>query len=211
MKNMIDAMQWRYATKVFDADKKLTKEQIDLLLEALRLAPSSFGLQPWRVIVVTDPDVREKLRQAGYGQAQFTDASQVIVFAAKKDLRDSDVDEFITLTARERGGAVSDLSEYAGMMKQFLSGLSTEKRIEWASRQAYLGLGVLLATAAHEGIDACPMEGFDLSAFNEILGLEEKGLTTCVVATVGFRSETDQTALLPKVRFPKEEFIREIE
>ncbi len=211
MKSMIDALQWRYATKAFDASKKLTTEQIDLLLEAVRLSPSSFGLQPWKIIVVTNSEVREKLRQAGYGQAQFTDASHVIIFASKRELSDLDVDEFIGLTARERGIPTSELGEYAGMMKQFLSGLSGEKRIEWASRQAYLGLGVLLATAAHEEIDACPMEGFDPSAFDEILGLKEKGLTACVVATVGFRSEKDQTAQLSKVRFSKKEIIEEIQ
>lgn len=208
---MIDALQWRYATKVFDANKKLTAEQSDLLLEAVRLSPSSFGIQPWRVIVVTNPEIRERLRQAGYGQPQITDASHLIVFVTKKNLSDSDVDEFIALTANTRGVSASGLEGYGGMIKQSLSGKSEEKRIEWASRQAYVALGVLLAIAAHEGIDACPMEGFDPSAFDEILGLSEKGLTTCVVATVGFRSEADQTARFPKVRFSQEELIKKVE
>lgn len=211
MKNMIGALQWRYATKVFDVNKKLTEEQIDLLLEAVRLSPSSFGLQMWRAIVVTNPEIREKLRQAGYGQSQITDASHLIIFAAKKDLGDSTVDELIELTVRERGVPASDLSVYADMMKQSIASRSEKERIEWASRQAYIALGVLLATAAHEEIDACPMEGFDANAFDEILGFKEKGITACVIATVGFRSEKDQTVELTKMRFPKEEVIQILE
>lgn len=211
MKNMIDAMKWRYATKVFDADKKLSAEQVDLLLEAVRLSPSSFGLQMWKVILVTNLQIREKLRQAGYGQSQITDASHVVVFAAKKNLGDSMVDELIELTARERGVPASSLSGYADMMKNSITSRSEKERIEWASRQAYIALGVLLATAAHEGIDACPMEGFDVNAFDEILGLKEKNLTACVVASLGFRSEKDQTAQYVKVRFPKEEVVQILE
>lgn len=211
MKNMIDAMRWRYATKVFDADKKLSTEQIDLLLEAVRLSPSSFGLQMWKAIVVTNPEIREKLRQAGYGQAQITDASHLIIFAVKKDLDDSTVDELIELTARERGVPTSSLSVYADIMKKSIASRSEKDRIEWASRQTYIALGVLLTTAAHEGIDACPMEGFDVNAFDEILGLKEKNLTTCVIVPLGFRSEKDQTAEYVKVRFPKEEVIQVIE
>jgi nitroreductase / dihydropteridine reductase len=211
MKSMIDALQWRYATKVFDAHKKLSAEQVDLLLEAVRLSPSSFGLQMWKAIVVTNPEIRERLRQAGYGQAQITDASHVIIFAVKKNLNNTTVDELIELTASERGVPASGLQGYADMMKQTLASRSEKERTEWASRQAYIALGVLLATAAHEEIDACPMEGFDVNAFDEILGLKEKNLTTCVVATVGFRAEEDKTAQLQKVRFPKGEVIQIVE
>lgn len=210
MNHILDAMQWRYATKVFDAEKKLTEEQLNTLFEAVRLSPSSFGFQMWQAIVVTNPEIREKLCQAGYGQPQITDASHLIIFAAKRDLGNSTVDEFIELTARERGMSVSELQTYANMMKQSILSRSEKERIEWASRQAYIALGVLLVTAAHEGIDACPMEGFDANAFDEILGLKEKGLATCVIAAIGFRSEKDQTAQLKKIRFPKDEVILKI-
>lgn len=211
MSHVLDAIKWRYATKVFDADKKLNAEQADLLLEAVRLSPSSFGLQMWKAIVVTNPETREKLRQAGYGQSQITDASHLIIFAAKKNLGDSTVDELIELTARERGVPTSNFSAYADMMKKSITSRSERDRIEWASRQVYIALGVLLVTAAHERIDACPMEGFDVNAFDEILGLKEKNLTACVIVPLGFRSEKDQTARYAKVRFPKEEVVQILE
>lgn len=204
---MLDALQWRYATKVFDAQKKLTPEQIDLLFEAIRLSPSSFGLQPWRVVVIADTEMREKLRQAAYGQSQITDASHLIVFVVKNNLSEKDVDGFIALMAQEQKTSLSELEKYAHTIKQSLIKRSEKENTEWAIRQAYIALGVLLTVAAHESIDVCPMEGFDATAFDEVLDLKEKNFTTCVIAPIGFRSEQDKAAQLPKVRFSKEQFI----
>lgn len=214
MKNITEALQWRYATKKFDATKKLTATQLDVLLEALALSPSSYGLQPWKFIIVTNNDVRTKLRAAAWGQPQITDASHLIVFAAKNNLSDDSVDEYIQSRIDTHGTEVKEVNDYRnaikGMMQDMLAKLSPKERTEWAARQVYIALGILLSAAAMEGIDACPMEGFDPKQFDEILGLEKLGLESKVIATLGFRSESDSSAQLPKTRFPKEKLFIEV-
>ena len=210
MKNTIEALNWRYATKQFDTSKKLSQEQLDMLLEAARLSPSSFGLQPWKFIVVTNPAIRAKLREAAWGQAQITDASALIVFAVKKNINATLVDEFIASVAKTRGLKPEDLKEYADSIKGSIASRTLEGAKEWASRQVYISLGVLLTTAAQAEIDACPMEGFDSKKFDEILGLDALGLESRVLATVGFRSPTDKTAAYKKSRFSKGEVIVEV-
>ncbi len=210
MGNIHDALQWRYATKQFDTTKKLTDEQISELLEDVRLSPSSFGLQPWKLIAITNPEVRLKLRAAAWGQPQVTDASHLIVFAAKTNLTEASVDEYIQLIAKTRNIEVEALSELSAMMKGSLHHRNPEQRTEWAARQAYIALGVLVAAAADAKIDVSPMEGFDPLQFNEILGLDALNLTASVIAGVGFRLATDPNATLHKVRFAKEDIITHI-
>jgi len=207
MEQTITALNWRYATKKFDTSKKLTDEQLSMLEETLRLSPSSYGLQPWKFIVVSDPEVRAKLRAAGYNQPQITDASQLVVFAVPKVVDDALVDVFIQSVADAKGMPVDGLKGYADMIKGSLAGKSPEARVEWAARQVYIALGFLLAAAAGAGIDACPMEGFDPKKFDEILGLGALGLESKVVAAIGFRSSDDENAGMPKFRFPKEKVI----
>lgn len=207
MTHLTEALQWRYATKQFDTSKKLTDEQINELLEVIRLSPSSFGLQPWKLIVVTNPEVRAKLRAAAWGQPQVTDASHLIVFAAKTNLTETSVDEYMELIAKTRNIDVEALSELSAMMKGSLHHRNPEQRTEWAARQAYIALGVLVAAAADAKIDVSPMEGFDPLQFNEILGLDAMNLTSAVIAGVGFRLNTDPNATLNKVRFAKEDII----
>ncbi len=210
MRTIIDALSWRYAVKEFDPNKKLSKEQLGVLLEALRLSPSSIGLQPWKFILVENPDLRAKLREASYGQSKVTDASHFIVFAARKDLDEAYVDRFVALTAKTQGVDAASLSGLKDMAMGALRSRTPEALVEWSARQAYIALGVLLAAAAAEGIDACPMEGFDPKKYDEILGLEAQGLAAQVAVAVGFRSEGDAYARLPKTRFPKEEVVVEM-
>jgi len=205
MHDIISALNWRYATKKFDAAKKLNSVQLDMLQEALRLAPSSFGLPVWKAVIVENPDVRTALRSAGYGQPQITDASHLLVLAVKKNINDALVDEFIALTAKTRGVSLDSLRDYSTMIKGSIKGKSSEELRDWAARQAYIALGVLLLAAAANGIDAGPMEGFDPKQFDEILELDKFGLESKVIVALGFRSADDAFAAAKKVRPEKGE------
>lgn len=207
---MIEALNWRYATKKFDTSKKLTDAQLSTLTEALRLSASSFGLQPWKFIVVSNPEIRARLRAAAWNQPQITDASQLIVLAVKKNTDAAAVDAYMESTAKARGVSVESLKDYGDMIKDSFAGKSPEALKEWSSRQVYIALGTLLATAAHEEIDACPMEGFDPKKFDEILGLDAMGLESRALAAVGYRSADDAAAKLPKSRFSRDEVVVEV-
>lgn len=200
MKNITQALAWRYATKIYNPDKKISDELVHDLKESVRLAPSSYGLQPYVVIDVTTPELREKLKAAAWNQPQVTDASHLFVFAVPKDITEKDVELFIERVATTRGIPVESLAGYMNMIKGTAQGLTPEQRTVWASRQAYIALGFLLETAAVLEIDATPMEGFVAEQFDTILGLTEKGLTSAVICALGYRSEDDATASYAKVR-----------
>lgn len=210
MKNIIESLNWRYATKKFDADKKLTDAELSTLTEALRLSASSFGLQPWKFIVVTNPEIRAKLRAAAWDQPQITDASHLIVLTVRKNTDAAAVDAYIESVAKTRNASAESLKGYGDMIKGSFAGKSPETLKEWSSRQVYIALGTLLTAAAHEGIDACPMEGFDAKKFDEILGLDNMGLESRVLAAVGYRAADDAASQIPKARFSKEEVLVEI-
>jgi len=201
--SIIEKLNWRYATKKFDHTKKLSAEQLDTLLTAVQLAPSSLGLQPYRVLVIEDPEIREQLREAGYGQQQITQASQLIVFAAETNLNEEFGKKYIDLIASTREIGREHLAGFEQAVLGTINGRDEADKIAWGHKQAYIGLGVLLSAAADLGIDACPMEGFLPGKFDEILGLKEKGLTASVIATIGFRAEEDAYQHLKKVRRDK--------
>jgi nitroreductase len=203
--SLIEKLNWRYATKKFDATKKLSAQQLDELLTAVQLAPSSFGLQSYQILVVEDPAIREQLREAAYGQPQLTDASQVIVFASKTVIDEALVNKYVDNIAATRNIGREHLAEYEQTMVGTVNRLAEDQKITWSHKQAYIALGVLLTAAADLHIDACPMEGFQAGKFDEILGLKEKGLTTSVIAPVGFRAEDDHYSHLAKVRQSKED------
>ncbi len=200
-------LNWRYATKSYDAKRKVSAEDWETLEQSLILAPSSFGIQPYKFIVITDRETKEKLKPAAWGQTQITDSSHLVVFAYKKVLTDSDIEHFTDRIAEVRGVSRETLTDYENVMKGSAKKAVDGGYIEtWNSRQAYLALGFLLETAALMGIDATPMEGFDPAQFNEILGLTD--YSAVVLAAVGYRdAENDWLANLPKVRFPKEDLI----
>ncbi|MDB6022036.1 MAG: NAD(P)H-dependent oxidoreductase [Pedosphaera sp.] len=208
---LINQLNWRYATKQFDPARKINARDWATLEEALLLTPSSGGLQPWNFIVVTDPTVRAKLLPASYGQAQITNASHLVVFTSKKNFGEADVDSHIRHVAEVQGVPVETLAPLRGMLVGgIVQSMDEKARDAWARNQAYIALGNLLTSAALLGIDACPMEGFDRAQYDEILGLNKKGLATAVIATLGYRLPTDKYAGAPKVRFPKEQVFTRI-
>jgi nitroreductase len=199
-------LNWRYATKQFDPAKKISASDWATLEEVLRLSPSSGGLQPWKFIVISDPALRAKLRPASYGQAQITDASHLVVFAAKNNFSEADVDAHLQNVSKTQGVPLEALAPLRGMfVGGIVKSMDEPARNAWARNQTYIALGYLLAGAALLGIDACPMEGFDRSQYDEILGLKAKGYSSAVIATVGYRRPTDKYAAAPKVRFPREQ------
>ena len=203
--SLIDKLQWRAAIKKFDATKKLSAPQLDNLLSAIQLAPSSLGLQSYKVIVVEDAATRIKLREAGYNQPQITDASQLIVFASETNIDEAFGKNYISLIAKTRGISLESLAGFEQMVLGSINSQTDEQKIAASHKQAYIALGVLLIAAAEIGVDAGPMEGFNAAKFDEILGLKEKGLTTSVIAAVGFRADDDDYSKMIKVRRPKEE------
>jgi nitroreductase/dihydropteridine reductase len=207
MNTIENALNWRYATKKFDETKKLTSEQIDMLVNSARMAPSSFGLQPFRLLVIEDQNIRQQLKIASWNQEQITSASHLFVFTAIKDLSDKHVEDFIQLTAQERGLEESALADYKSMISGSVNSMSAEQKLAWAQKQAYLAMGVVIMTGAMAEIDSCPMEGFDKAEYDRILGLADKNLTATVILPVGFRADDDNYASLKKVRLPVSQFV----
>ena len=207
---LLNQLNWRYATKQFDPQRKISATDWSALEASLLLTPSSFGLQPWKFVVVTDQQMREKLVTASWGQRQIADASHLVVFAAKKTLAEADIDAFLNFTAKTRGADPASLAGYREMMVgSIVKGRTEAERNNWIARQVYIALGNFLTSAALLGIDACPMEGIDPAKYDELLGLDKQGLGAIVVATAGYRAATDKYAGLPKVRFPGSEvFLR---
>ncbi len=210
MKNIKEALNWRYATKKFDANKKISEEVFSDLLEVLRLSPSSYGLQPWKFIVVNNKEIREKIREVAYGQSQTTDASHLIVFANKKNIDGNLVDEYMNFIAKEKNIDISSLEGFRNMINGSFAGKSIEELRAWASYQLYLAAGNLLTSCAVSEIDACPMEGFDRKQLDKLLGLDALNLESKMMVAIGYRSEEDEEAKGKKVRFPKEEVFIEI-
>ena len=203
---LISKLNTRYATKAFDAAKKVSAADMDTLLEAIRLSASSYGLQPYKVIVVENPAIRQELRGLAWGQSQITDASALLVFAANTDVNADTVDQYISLISETRGIPAEALGDFGGMMKGSLQKMSAEQVETWVSKQAYIALGYGLVSAAVLGIDTCPMEGFSAPDFDKVLGLEKLGLKSKVVLAVGYRSSEDQYQHMKKVRTKKEDF-----
>ena len=198
--SLLEKLAWRYATKKFDPSKKIPADKLAELLATTKLAPSSFGLQHYEIIVVEDPEVRAKLRAASYDQAQITDASQVIVFAAELVIDEDYVTNYVNETAETRHISAESLDGYKQYMLGAVNGRSEEQKLIWSQKQAYIALGILVAAASELEIDTCPMEGFDAKQFDEILGLKEKGLTASVIATIGYRADDDMYSKFAKVR-----------
>ncbi len=210
-RQLIDLLSWRYATKTYDPSRKINAADWQTLEEALVLSPSSLGLQPWTFFVVDDPAVRAQLLLASYGQPQVVDASHLVVFATKSNLSEADVDAHIQRTAEVRGLTVESLAGLRTMaVRSIVHGKTEAERRTWAVNQTYIALGNLVTSSAMLGIDATPMEGFEKSRYDEILGLPARGLTTSVIATLGYRAESDKYATTPKVRFPREQMVQHV-
>lgn len=205
--HLLTQLQWRYATKQFDASKKIPQDTWEKIEDSLVLTPSSFGLQPWHFIVVQNDELRQELLPHSWGQAQVTDCSHFVVLAAKTAMTEEEIDFFLERTTKIRGGEITTLNPYRDMMVGFTSQMDDASKLQWAKLQTYIALGQLMTSAAVLGIDACPMEGIIPAQYDKLLGLTEKGFTTSVACALGYRSEEDKYAGAPKVRFDKSELL----
>ncbi|GGZ20471.1 nitroreductase [Echinicola pacifica] len=205
--NLNEILEWRYATKKMSG-KAVPQEKVDYILEAARLAPSSSGLQPYRIIVVTDPEIKEKIKPIAWDQSQITDASHVLVFAAWDNYTEEKIKAVFEKTLTARGLPLDRMDAYRERLWGMYSQLTEERHNHHAAKQAYIAFGLAIAAAAEQKVDATPMEGFDPNALDEILGLREMGLKSALVLPLGYRDEdNDWLAGLEKYRTPEEEFI----
>lgn len=204
------ALHWRYATKRFDPSRSIPAETWAALEQALILSPSSFGLQPWKFLVVTATEVRRALVPQSWGQTQPVESSHFVVFAARTTVTVDYIDHFLARTVELRGGNVEALAGYRGMMVNSLTHRSEAELTQWATHQVYIALGQFMAAAAVLGVDTCPMEGLVPTEYDKILGLEGSGYKTVVACAAGYRSSDDKYATLAKVRFPASELVRTI-
>lgn len=209
---ILSQLYWRYATKKFDPTKKIPESAWKALEQSLVLAPSSFGLQPWKFFVVRNPEVRQQLVEHSWGQQQVVDASHLVVLAIKQDVDEADVNLYIQRMSEVRQIPIENLQQFGDMVKGFLKEppYPLDKN-KWAARQVYIALGFYMTCAAMLEIDTCPMEGFVPAEYDRVLGLTEQGYSTVVVCPAGYRAEDDKYATLAKVRYPTEEVIQYID
>lgn len=207
---LLAALNWRYATKQFDPSRKIPADVWDAFEESLVLTPSSFGLQPWKFIVVRDPAVRARLQPESWNQPQVTEASHFVVLASRTDLTKADIDSWIARLAEVQNKTADDLAPLQGMIAGFAETMSCEARHAWNTRQVYIALGQLMTSAAVLGIDTCPMEGISAAAYDRILGLEGSGYATAVACALGYRSADDKYAIMPKARFERSAVIKSV-
>jgi nitroreductase len=199
--DLLKALNWRYATKKFDSTKRIPDASWEAIRNAARLTPSSFGLEPYRLIDVRDPTVRATLQPAAYNQTQVVDASHFLVLAIETGFGASQIESFLARTVRDRHVTLESLEGYKSyMVGTLVKGPRAASIGQWAALQAYILLGNIMTSAALLGVDSCPMEGIDPAKFDEILGLKAKGLASVVACAFGYRSSEDKYAALPKVR-----------
>jgi len=205
-KKIIDALQWRYATKVFNAEAKVKTKDLQTILESARLAPSSFGIEAWKFIVVENPEIRMKLRAVAYDQPKVTDASHLIVLTRRTDAENI-APELIARTAATQGKTVEELSALQKMVEGSITFKNAANAFAaWTTAQTYIALGTMIETASLLEVDNCPMEGFDSAQVDEILDLKSKNLASVSMLALGYRGE-DSYASLPKTRRPFEEVV----
>jgi nitroreductase/dihydropteridine reductase len=211
MSELLQKLQWRYATKKMNPAKVVPQDKVERILEAARLAPTSSGLQPFEIIVVTNKAVREQIKPKAWGQGQVTDCSHLLVFAAWDNYTSERINMMFDLTNAQRGGTNEGWENYRQMLLKNYPPRDPQVNFEHAARQAYIGLGAALIAAAFEEVDATPMEGFDPKALDEILGLSARGLRSVSILPLGYReADGDWLVNLKKVRRPREQFITEV-
>ena len=207
-KTITEALQWRYSTKKFDPSRRIPKETWEALEQALILSPSSYGLQPWKFIVVEDPAIRVKLSAASWGQKQPMDCSHFVVFSARKGYDGRDLERYISRSAEVRRVPQESLKGYAGKILGSLERARSGGELDnWMARQVYIALGEFMTSAALLRVDTCPMEGLEPAKYDEILGLGPQGYSTLCACAAGYRSVDDKYATEPKVRFSESEVL----
>jgi nitroreductase len=209
--SLIDSLNWRYATKKMNPERAVPQALVDGIIEAARLAPTSSGLQPFEIISVTSPEVRATIRAIAWNQAQITDGSHLLVFAAWDNYTAERINHIFDLTNDVRGFKNEGWENYRQMLLSSYPQRDAEVNYQHAARQAYIAVGVALAAAAEAQVDSTPMEGFDPAKLDEILGLRERGLRSVVIVPLGYRQEEgDWLAKLAKVRRPLDQFLTEV-
>ncbi len=209
--SVVDQLNWRYAIKKFDSSRKIPADVWSKLEQALVLSPSSFGLQPWRFVVVTDAAMKAKLTTVSWNQPQVTDCSHHVVFAARTTVTPDDVERFIKLSAEVRKVPVESLEAYKGMMMGFVKNPAPGfDAFAWAGKQAYIALGHFMASAAMMGVDTCPMEGINAAQYDEFLGLPKEGYRTVVTCAAGYRAADDKYQHLAKIRYPASQIVKNV-
>lgn len=203
-----EALEWRYATKKYDSTKKITHEDWETLKSSLQFAPSAYGVQPWKFLVIENPEVREKLKAASWNQTQVTDASHYVVFLYKTEVDVPFIDQYLQRMSEVRQAPLESLAGFKNMLVENLAKAPEEQIRTWAQRQAYIAMGFLLQTAAVLKIDATPMEGLDPKAYDKILGLEGSGWKTVATVALGYRHPEDAYQNLKKVRFTEDTVIQ---
>lgn len=207
--NLLENLNWRYATKRMNG-QRVPSDKVERILEAIRLAPSSMGLQPYTVLLIEDEELKKQIRSVAYNQPQIEEGSHLLVFAAWDDVTPAHIDEFISHTASERSIPVENLQDFKNTLLSNAERNTQEQNFNWAARQAYIAFGVGLVAAAAEKVDATPMEGFDAAALDKLLDLPAKGLRSVTLMPLGYRdADNDWLAKLPKVRRQKEKFVLE--
>ncbi len=206
------ALQWRYATKAYDKQKKISAEQWGMLKNALQLAPSSYGLQPWKFMIIQNPSLRSELRKVSWDQAIVEDCSHYVVFCTLKEMSAEHIQKHIQRTAQVRNIDPSQLEGYKQfMMKKLLEEKSKSEHLEWNRRQAYIAMGFLLETAALIQVDATPIEGLEPAKYDEILKLNKTPYASVAAVALGFRSPEDKYQQMAKSRFALDEVIQVID
>lgn len=200
MNKIIEDLNWRYATKKFDSTKKISPEILEIIKESLRLAPSSYGLQPLKFYIIQDPVLRQQLKEKSFNQSQITDASHLLVICSLTEITEAFIDTYIQTISQIRSVPIDQISGFGSYMKKEILPLSKDKMAAWNSKQAYIALGQMLHTCASLRIDATPMEGFQKDAYDEILKLKPLGLQSVLVCPIGYRSHEDTNQRLTKVR-----------
>jgi nitroreductase / dihydropteridine reductase len=207
--NIIESLEWRYASKRMNG-QRVPSDKLERILEAIRLAPSSMGLQPYTVLVIEDEELKKQIRPIAYNQPQIEESSHLLVFAAWDNVSAEQIEEYIQHTATVRNMPVEALTDFKNTLLQMAANNTQEQNFNWAARQAYIAFGTGLVAAAAEKVDATPMEGFDATALDKLLKLNEKGLRSVTLMPLGFRDEAnDWLAGLPKVRRQREKFVIE--
>ncbi|WP_017732452.1 NAD(P)H-dependent oxidoreductase [Nafulsella turpanensis] len=205
--DILQTLEWRYATKKMNG-RSVPEEKIERILEAIRLAPSSMGLQPYTVLLIEDQELKKQIQPIAFNQSQIVDSSHLLVFAAWDNVKPEQIEEYINHTASVRNVGVESLNDFKASLLNMAKNRTQEQNFEWAARQAYIAFGTGLMAAAAEKVDATPMEGFNNAALDELLKLKEKGLKSVTLMPLGYRdAENDWLAKLPKVRREKEKFI----
>lgn len=207
MTKIIEALNWRYATKSFDTSKKVSSDDLEDIIESFRLTPSSFGLEPWKLIVIENDEIKNELVNYSYNQKQVWESSHLLVFTIRTDLDDNFIDEHLNNNTKITGASRENLSGYENVMKSYFSAMNQEAKEKWAREQVFIALWIVLNTLAQKWIDSCAIGWFNPTKYDELLWLSEKNLKSVVVLPIWYRNIYDKYSKSPKVRYDKQKIV----